>query len=142
MSASSSNRKWVLYSPGAPESASTEASIGTSIDEANVTAIEVGEHEGGYLLAEAQFDGWQFGLLQDTLQRSGLVAFVRSPSGEEATLVSDPDAPEIERLSVPAKPGYLGAFRVRMPLPLDSMQNVLHGFKLALPLVKQQFASK
>ena len=142
MSASSSSSKWVLYSPAAPAGTTVEATGGVPIDKADTAPVEVGEHEGGFFLTEAQFEGWQFGLLQDTLQRSGLVAFVRSPSGVEATLVSDPHAPEIERLSVPPKPGYLGAFRIPMPLPLDSMQNILSGFKLALPLVKQKFAGK
>ena len=139
MSDSQKKPKWVLYSPAAPNGVEP-LPPGESVKPQDAEYASSSEHEEGFFLPGAEFDGWRFGLLQEHLHASGLLAFVRSPLGLEATLVSDPHAHGIERLSASAQaPKYLGAFRIQLPLPLNSLENVISGFRAALPLIKQQF---
>lgn len=136
MSESQSEPRWVLHSPGA---LGTDERHGKSVKPASAEHATSTWHEEGFFLPGADLEGWRFGLLQEHLHVSGLQAFVRSPLGTEATLVSDPHAQGIERLSVaPGPPGYAGAFRIQLPLPLSSLENVISGLKAALPLIRQQ----
>jgi hypothetical protein len=140
MSESQNKPSWVLSSPFAPSSAHDESLSQNWVRTENAEAATSPWHNEGYFLPGAEFEGWRFGLLQDCLHVSGLMAFVRSPLGVEATLVSDPHAQGIERVSVPVEPPtYAGAFRVQFPQPLTAFENVVVGFKSALPLIKQKF---
>lgn len=126
---------WTLYSPAVvPE----QLPAGESVKPAEAESATSSWHEGGFFLPTAEFQGWRFGLLQEHLHVAGLQAFVRSPLGTEATIVSDPHAKGIERLSVPTEPpSYAGAFRVELPQPLSSIANITAGFQQMLPLIKQ-----
>jgi len=127
---------WALYSPVAPG----ELHAGVSVRPHNAQPANSTWHEEGFFLAAAEFEGWRFGLLQECLHASGLMAFVCSPSGVEATIVSDPNAKGVEPLAIAAEPPrYAGCFRVQLPQPIDVLENVLSGFKSALPLIQQKF---
>ena len=126
---------WILYSP-APVSEQLPAS--ESVRPIEAESATSSWHEGGFFLPTAEFQGWRFGLLQEHLHVAGVQAFVRSPLGVEATIVSDPHAKGIERLAVPTElPSYAGAFRVELPQPLSSIANITVGFQQMLPLIKQ-----
>jgi hypothetical protein len=130
--------RWILYSPSAP-SVEADWRHSESVKPQNAEIATSAWHEEGFFLPGADLEGWRFGLLHERLHASGLQAFVRSPLGIEATLVSDPNAQGIERLPVPPEPpDYAGAFRVQLPLPLSSLESVVSGLKAALPLIKQQ----
>ncbi len=130
----------VLYSPIAPSAAQQEPERRENVKPTDAEYATSSWHQEGFFLADAEFEGWRFGLLQEFLHASGVQAFVRSPLGVEATLVSDSHAKGIERLAVVAEPPeYIGAFRIQLPPPLTSRENLVSGFKSVLPLIKQQF---
>ena len=132
-----SAQNWKLYSPDLP--------AGTPIPEfgeALVTAADPmvlsGHHADGYLLPEACFKGWQFGVLQERLLPSGLQAFVRLPSGDECSLVWDRHGPVLERLqNIKAEPGYLGAFRVRLQPSIGSRSALVQEFKMLADVLEE-----
>lgn len=128
---------WTLFSPLASEGLSDGAAV-VSVKPAGALPATSSQHQGGFFLSDAAFDGWRFGLLQESLHPAGLQAFVQSPEGVEATVVSDLHAPPLERLSVLAETGYVGAFRVALP-SLVSLPDVIEGFRRALPLLRAEF---
>lgn len=126
---------WTLYSPAV---LAEQLPYCESVKPTEAEPATSSWHEGGFFLPTAEFQGWRFGLLQEHLHVAGLQAFVRSPLGTEATIVSDPHAIGIERLPVPVEPPcYAGAFRVELPQPLNSIANIMAGFQRMLPRLKQ-----
>lgn len=138
MTVQPSDRAWILYSPIAPGRTDDELAAQASVVPSDAEYASSEWHQDGFFLPVADFEGWRFGLLQNALHPSGLQAFVRSPAGDEATLVSDPHAPRLERLPVPAAPGYVGAFRLALP-SLISLLDIVEGFRSVLPFLKAEF---
>jgi hypothetical protein len=80
--------------------------------------------------------------MQERLVPSGLIAFVRLPSGDEATLVWDNHVNAIERVETVAREaGYLGAFRVCLgSTAVGSRAALVEQFQALLPSLKTVFA--
>jgi hypothetical protein len=131
---------WTLYSPASPNGNEAPA-WGESLEVRDHEKTSSGFHQDGWLLPEATTQGWQFGVSQTQISSGRLHAFVRLPSGEEASLLWDRSAHGIKRLEIPAEPGYLGAFLINFTSEptsratlvaalveiLPQLQNAIHG---------------
>ncbi len=83
-------------------------------------------------------------LLQDRLVPSGLMAFVKLPSGDEATLLWDEHSPDFARVeTIAIEAGYLGAFRVSLgSKEIESRKTLVERLEALLPSLKAKFPQK
>ncbi|MDR7152696.1 hypothetical protein J2W49_004674 [Hydrogenophaga palleronii] len=118
--------------------------LGAPLTKDDDPLVETGHHADGRLLPEARFGDWQFGVLQDRLVPSGLMAFVKLPSGDEATLLWDESSPEFVRVEkIASEAGYLGAFRVGLGFKdIESRAGLVQQLEALLPLLKAQLPQK
>lgn len=141
-SADMTSRDWILYSPVAPLEESAPQ-VGQPLTMDGDPIVQNGFHANGHLLPEAQFEGWEFGVMQDRLVPSGLVAFVRTPSGDEASLLWTSHTTSFERVeTIKREAGYIGAFSVYLgPARIESREALVEQFKALLPSLKAAFAA-
>lgn len=118
--------------------------LGVPLTKEDDPVVQAGHHAEGRLLPEARFGDWQFGVLQDRLVPSGLMAFVKLPSGDEATLLWDERSPEFARVeTIASEAGYLGAFRVNLgSKEIESRKALVEQLEALLPLLKAQLPQK
>ncbi len=126
---------WTLYSPTAPTNVESPV-WGESLKLRAEEVTSEGFHQGGWLLPEAAVDGWQFGVSQSRISSGRLHAFVRLPSGEEASLIWDRTASCIKQLEVPAGPGYCGALLLNFTSEPTSRPTLVAALIEALPQIQ------
>ena len=128
-------RSWTLYSPTTPTD--IEAPVwGESLELRAEELASEGFHQGGWLLPEAAVDGWQFGVSQSRISPGRLHAFVRLPTGEEASLIWDRSASCIKQLEVPAEPGYCGALLISFSSEPTSRPTLVAALIETLPQIQ------
>jgi hypothetical protein len=132
---------WTLYSPAAPSDVETPV-WGESLDLRAEEVTSDGFHQGGWLLPEAAVDGWQFGVSQSRIGSGRLHAFVRLPSGEEASLIWDRTSSRIKKVEVPEEPGYCGALLLNFTTEPTSRPTLVAALIEALPQIQNALASK
>lgn len=126
---------WILYSPSAPteiEAPTWGEDLCLSQDDLSVD----GFHQGGWFLPEAQRDGWRFGVSQERLSNGRVHAFLRTPAGEELSVVLDHRESGARKLNVPQEPGYLGAALVGVAGTIASRSALVQALLSGLPGLK------
>ena len=131
---------WTLYSPAAP-SGNEAPAWGSSLEVREEDQTAEGFHQGGWLLPESTVDGWKFGVSQARLGSGRLHAFVRLPSGQEASLLWDRTSQRIAKLEVPIEPGYLGAFTINFPSEPTTRSTLVAALVELLPQIQNAITS-
>ena len=137
------SNQWTLYGPCVPPGMSPPL-LGVPLTKDDDPVVQTGPHADGRFLPEARFGGRQFGVFQDRLVLSGLIAFVKLPSGDEATLLWDKHSSDFARVeTIAIKAGYLGAFRVSLgSKEIESRKTLVERLEALLPSLKAKFPQK